>query len=367
MLPEAQYRQLLNYPELKWRTVASERWTELCSRLRLYRGLFPTFSLGHERKWELASALQKSIRRADTTTGLRLVSAISMMPQEFTYFWRRVCVACCEDIGPADDELVRFTVACASIFTPKKTGAITEQILAFLVEEMCSLSSRSRIYCSMSIIESIVAEGNHTTLPRSEIATIAWIMARRKLMQSPVNPWQRWLSQNDWRGERMLRFLGLTLPEAKFRVQRPIPKHSSLAQLPSYSFDVHTRIGQEVLRRLIRGTGGVHEIKYFMESNELRSPLTALGMALFYVEGGRIAGEVVYPSLCQLEQALVANRHGLSLADFVALQDVLLRVLESGKLNQIRSEVLLEKYQHCDALESGSYIAKPAQSTLNFQ
>lgn len=252
MVSDEQYRQLISYPEQSWGSRASERWASLCERLRMYSNQASSFSVARERKWELASALQKSIRRADITTACRLVSAIAQMPEEFGYFWRRLCVTCCEDIGPADDDLASFTVACASIFTPKKTGAATEQILSFLVDEMCSLSSRSRIYCSMSIIEAIVAEGNYPTLSGGEIATVAWITARRRLMESPVSSWQQWLSQNDWRAERILRFLGLRLPEAIFCPRHTIPQHQVLEQLPSYAFDVHTRVGQEVLRRLMR-------------------------------------------------------------------------------------------------------------------
>jgi hypothetical protein len=46
---------------------------------------------------------------------------------------------------------------------------------------------------------------------------------------------------------------------------------------------------------------------------KVRNALKALGMALFFVEGGRIEGEMVYPSLSRLEQPLIAHQHGLSL------------------------------------------------------
>lgn len=109
--------------------------------------------LARVRKWALVSALQKSIRRGEKEVALHLLSAIDSMPEEYAYFWRRLSVIACEDIGLADDVLASFVVACATVFPPRKTGCENLRIMGFLADQMCGLSNRSRIYCSYSVIE----------------------------------------------------------------------------------------------------------------------------------------------------------------------------------------------------------------------
>jgi hypothetical protein len=307
--------------------------------------------LAIDRKWELVSALQKSIRRADKPMALRLVSAIDNMPEEYGYFWRRLCVITCEDIGPADDELVTFVLACSSIFTPKRTGSKTYDILCFLVELMCDLPNRSRIYCSMSMIESLVVEGNVPELSAEDTQMVSAIMRRKVMMLSPADAWQKWQSKNDWRAEKMLRFVGLTLPSETFKVQLPIPTYKMLFDLPSYCYDMHTRIGQEVLSQLIRGAFGATAIKSFIYRSRVKGALKGLGEALFFVEGARLEGEMLYPSLSRLEQLLIAHQLGLSLNEFLALQCLVLDALNAGIIDQIREEVLHKTYPRAEGTQ----------------
>lgn len=335
-----QCQELRDYPNHKWDAVPSVRWESLCAQMLSYEPPPRSMILPKGRKWELASALQKSIRRADKPMVLRLVSAIDNMPEEYGYFWRRLCVTACEDIGPADDELATFVVACSSIFTPKKTGSKTYDIFCFLVESLCDLSARSRIYCSMSMIEAMVAEGNVPELSAADKQIVSVILQQKAAMLSPMTAWQEWQSKNDWRAEKMLRFVRLTLPAEMFKVQLPIPTYRMLFDLPSYCYDVHTRIGQTVLGRLMRGDFGATAIKNFIYRSKVKGALKALGMALFFVEGGRLQGELVYPSLSRLEQLLIAHQHGLSLDEFLALQCLVLDALNAGIIDQIRVEVL---------------------------
>src|ERR1017187_7410797 len=151
----AKFQELLTYPSRKWGESASDRWVSLCTQMRDYQAPCKRLALPSERKWELVSALQKAIRRGDKELALTLVSAIDGMPDEYPYFWKRFCVIACEDVGPADDVLAAFVIACATVFSPKKTGRENHDLLCFLAEQMCDLSMRSRIYCSYSIIETI--------------------------------------------------------------------------------------------------------------------------------------------------------------------------------------------------------------------
>jgi hypothetical protein len=70
--------ELLRYPANRWGAVPSSRWLSLCADLCDYQPPSPTLTIDSERKWELVSALQKSIRRADTQLALRLIFPMIM-------------------------------------------------------------------------------------------------------------------------------------------------------------------------------------------------------------------------------------------------------------------------------------------------
>jgi hypothetical protein len=60
-----------------------------------------------------------------------------------------------------------------------------------------------------------------------------------------------------------LRFVGLTLPLKMTMVQAPVPPHKVLFDLPSYCYDVHTRVGLKMLHRLVQGIKGAEAIRQF--------------------------------------------------------------------------------------------------------
>ena len=113
-------QELLGYQEFRWGEAVSERWVSLCDGLRDYQAPGRSLAIEKARKWELVSAVQKSIRRGDQQIARRLISAMDSQPAEYAYFWRRLCVIACEDIGPADDTLAAFVVACSIVFPPRE-------------------------------------------------------------------------------------------------------------------------------------------------------------------------------------------------------------------------------------------------------
>src|ERR1035438_3062473 len=122
MIASSQLDRLYRYPEVMWAKPASDRWVLLCNALRQYDAPPGRLVLAKERKWELVSALQKSIRRGEKEITLHLLSAIDGMPGQYGYFWRRLCVIACEDVGPADDVLRseerRVGTECRSRWSP---------------------------------------------------------------------------------------------------------------------------------------------------------------------------------------------------------------------------------------------------------
>jgi hypothetical protein len=341
MFGTSQLDRLCRYPEIMWAKPASDRWISLCDALRQYDAPLGRLVLPRERKWELVSALQKSIRRGEKDVALRLVSAI--MPEEYAYFGRRVCVIACEDVGPADDVLTSFVVACATVFPPKATGSQNHGLFSFLAEQMCDLPTRSRIYCSCGI-EPAVSKSDSLGLQAQDPLIVAAILRQTAVVQFPDSPWREWQRRNDWRTAGLLRFVGLRLPMQMTKLDAPVPPYKMLFDLPSYCYDMYTRVGLEVLRRLVRGVEGADGIKEVFQRNSVTAPHRALGEALFFVEGGRIEGELAYEGLCALEQRFFAHQFRMPLDEWWQLRVLVEKALESGIINRVRDEVLRRYY-----------------------
>ena len=340
----AQIRELFTYPQSVWGTDASQRWVSLCSSLGDYQAPCRSLAISKERKWELVSAFQKSIRRGDKPMALRLVSAMDSLPEEYAYFRRRICVIGCEDLGPADDTLATFVVACNTVFPTGKIGDKSYDLLCFLTDQMCDFSTRSRIYCSYGMIEPAINKNELPELQIEDEPIISAIRRRGADVQRPTSAWLAWQKKNDWRAEKLLRFVGLRLPMEMTRVQVPVPPYRVLFDLPSNCYDVHTRSGLAMLKRLIQGVEGGKEIKEVFQQNKVKSPHKALGEALFFVEGGRIQGELIYEQLCSLEQRLSSYQFGLSLDTWFRLRLLVEKALEEGVIDRVREEVLDEFY-----------------------
>jgi hypothetical protein len=316
----------------------------LTTNLRDYEAPCRSLAINAERKWELVSAFQKSIRRGDEQMALRLISAMDSMPEEYAYFWRRLCVIACEDVGPADDVLASFVVACATVFSPKKTGNRNYELFCFLAEEMCNLSNRSRIYCSYGTIEPAAIKCELPEPLADDRRILSEIMQCRAAVQLANNPWREWQRKNDWRAEGLLRFVGLMLPFEIITVPTPVPFHKMLFDLPSYCYDMHTRVGLAMLKRLVKGAAGAEAIKELFQEIEIKCAHKAVGEALFFVEGGRIQGELIYEPLCSLEQRLSAHKFGLPLKKWLELRVLVEKALEEGIIDRVREEVLQQFY-----------------------
>jgi hypothetical protein len=340
----SQFQELIAYPETRWTDGPTDRWRSLCDDQLAYKtSCTGTFLMDKERKWELVSAFQKSIRRGDKEMALHLVSAMDSMPEEYAYFWRRLCVIACEDVGPADDVLASFVVACSTVFPAKKTGNENRKIISFLADQMCELSTRSRIYCSYGAIEPAALKADLPKLTPQDKGIVSAIMQNRDAVHVLENPWREWQKKNDWRAEGLLRFVGLRLPFEMIEVKKPIPPSRILFDLPSYCYDMHTRVGLQVLQRLVRGVHGGEAIREFFQ-NKIKSAHTALGEVLFFVEGARIEGELIYEPLYSLEQRVAAHRIGLPLQKWGDLWFLVEKALLEGVIDRVREEVLRQHY-----------------------
>ncbi|MCU1305398.1 MAG: hypothetical protein JWN45_93, partial [Acidobacteriaceae bacterium] len=295
-----EFKKLLCYPNSNWGQSTSDRWISLCTGLREYEVPCRSFAINRERKWELVSAFQKAIRRGEKQIALRLASAIDSMPEGYAYFWRRLCVIACEDVGPGDDTLSQFVVACATVFSPKRTGPENYRLFCFLSEEMCELSARSRVYCSYETVNLAIANGVLPKLQPEDRIIVEAIVNQKEAVEAANTRVHEWQKKNNWRAGGLLKFVGLALREEMEIKNDPVPASRMLFDLPSYCYDVYTRVGLTVLRRLVQGVSGAEGIREVFQQSRAKAAHRALGEALFTVEGGREQGELIYPSLCSL-------------------------------------------------------------------
>lgn len=250
----------------------------------------------------------------------------------------------CEDIGPADDVLASFVVACANVFPPKRTGKENVRIFSFLAEQMCSLPNRSRIYCSYAITEILAKDSQRLELTPGEREILAAIMERKTQVKDGMAEWERWLVKNNWRASGLLKFVGLRLSQEMKQRDEPLPHYKMLFSLPSYSYDLYTRVGLEVLRKLVRGVHGAEGIREMIRKKSVKTPTQAVGEALFFSEGGKIRGELIYEPLSRMEQRFFAFQFGLSLEDWLDLRALVKEALEIGLIDRLREETLCRYY-----------------------
>lgn len=109
------------------------------------------------------------------------------MPEEYVYLWRRLWVIACEDVGPADDLLTLFVVACSTVFSSRKTSSDNHRLMCFLIEKMCDLPSRSRIYCSCGALELLSDAGLRDLSGHDEVLRDASLQQKR-LVEVPLLP-----------------------------------------------------------------------------------------------------------------------------------------------------------------------------------
>lgn len=345
MIPRARMHEISNYSDIRWGRPGSERWTDLFVKLERYVPPPKTLSLSADRKWELVSALQKAIRRADKETSLRLISAMAATPKEFGYFWKRLCVIACEDVGLADDELATFVVACSTVFLPAKTGVANYGLLCFLAEQMCEVPHRSRIYCSLAVIDDVATKFGSPALSSCDRLILAAIKEQKNEIREAKFLWTEWRRRNNWRAEGMLQYLGIALGMTTSVVAAPIPECKTICSLPSYCYDMHTRAGLAALKSIVAGTEGAEAIYYFFKRHRVRTPHIALGWALFFIEGGRIAGELVCEELSDLEQRVIAYQFGLPLEAWRELRTLLCTIIDGGVLDRERDRVSYDFYE----------------------
>ena len=329
---------LTDYPQTAWNTPPTDRWLALCDQLQGYPPAPPQLRVRNlERKWEMVSAYQKSVRRGLKDQALWLVGGfLSFGRGEAKYFWRRICTTVAEDVGYGDPEAMNFAVACVVLYGSVKTPIESMySTWCFLTEQLCS-TQRSRVYCQLSIIEGAIRRGQPVeTLTDWEIEIVEALAHPQAMDAKRV-----WAERNNWRCEGMLHFQHMQFSGVEIG-RGPQPRdYRLIADLPDFAYDVHTRIGRAVCARLC-----AHEpIRQFLADNpSSQEESRAIGMALFFAEGGLIRDGLADSRLSLLEQKYVAASFGWTAVTWLRFVDVLREASDSGVVNVFRERTLADR------------------------
>ena len=324
--------EMIVFPQAEWGQPASDRWLTWCSELKDYEPPQRSLSIRRqERKWELVSAYQKSVRRGERAQALMLVSAMDSMPAEWGYFHKRVATTFTEDVGPADRELVLFAISALKCNTPKKLGAANYRMICYLTEKACALPNRSRIYCSLSVIENKM-KGLTSWQPTVEQNKLRQLIYMPEEWAS-TDRQAAWAVKNNWRGEGMLKWAAGELLIETHQEPDNMPPVQVFYGLPSYAYDMHTRAGIVCLAKLNHRLTIQHG-----EAGKL------LGWALFFEEGGKIKGEIRSQELAALEQVIVAKSFGVSQKMWESTREKVSTALRDGTMEDIRNKILWSFY-----------------------
>lgn len=321
-------------------------WDALCNELSAYTAPEPALVVKNpDRKWEIVSAYQKSVRRGEKGIAQWLISGSVGQPKDWwQYMWRRVCTTAAEDVGPANKLLMKFVIVCSTAWTPSSPQDEQYHVLQFLTEKMCDSPRRSRIYCSISIIENRLDEPGHmgqSLLKPWDDHLVKTV--REGDWKKSEDPLHKWLIKSDWRGEGMLKYeciedLHIILDD-KGVENLPMPEFLEVGGLPEYAYDMHTRVGKGALIRLT----GFDKVKKFFEVTPVGDKLRAMGFAMFYVEGGRIKNELISPHLWMLEVRYMAHSFGITVQRFSELMNLMTELIASGDVAKVRAKVYAQQ------------------------
>lgn len=318
--------------------------TSIEDRISAYAPIInPAFIPATIDRWLLASNLQKAIRRGhrDVAVG----TTIKLLAVDAKYFWRRLLVIGYEDVGFGEIELLH---ALLKTFRRealhRKLGV--ERVAAYFAHELAS-ALKSRSLCdAIAMVEFNVRRGalEHGAALMTEAQFLDVICSNEEPLVNRISclrhicgyreqahgryrtlaPTQPTLMREVCRRlevtdmEATLFLSGQSISES---LNIPIPIVSKLmrwkpieVQEAPISFegkngilysalDRHTRAGKKSFSRFAREAEGVAD---FFRCHPQLDPVTALGVAVFIVEGARLNRWVSFPGAANLRETFEA-------------------------------------------------------------
>lgn len=266
------------------------------------------------------------------------------------YLWRRVCTTAIEDVALANPPLLAFTLACAESFTPSKFPALQKPVIYWLLGAMAA-SLKDRTPCNMSVVWSFYAEAaeevraEYDKTLSGEGKHLAWAISGHQSYE-PTNPIAHYVVGQQWRTEGMGAFFPLaqTLQDGEHHVLKPELMPSCMIMgLPSYAYDVHTKVGKCVMARL----SGYADAKALFDKYGCRDRMKAVGWAVFYLEGCQIDQELDFgghSDLIDLERKLAFMSLGVAPEGHAELLNWVSARLLDGTVNNLRKQEVSKHY-----------------------
>jgi len=291
-------------------------------------------------RWVTSSLLQKSIRHGDSRLAQR--AAFKLWDQDRIAIWRRLVVIAFEDIGAADIDVLLETVLVATSNEWRRASgevAVLGSIARRLAEATkdrsadylaCTAKGHSdlseiRDFCRRTSIEQRLHFLADMSQPLCQRAVAAWFA-------SGINwRYDQQVQGGDLRalaaayrdlgaGEELSLSIMLAarkapeplvilVPLVWLEVQRsgpigirrdPIPQTRTIAGVPLYAFDTHTRIGKRAIERLVGENKPLRDcIVGFLAKG---SPRKAAEIAAFYADGAPVSRRLDWAQSDSLEK-----------------------------------------------------------------
>lgn len=319
-------------------------WGQLVNELeaRLAEPVSMTLRVANlDRKWELVSAYQKSVRRGDLQTALPLVSAMVSMVHERQYMWARICVVSAEDIGPGDKLLMQFVLTCRQVYTPSILDErMSLNLWGYLTERMC-LSQKSRVYCQLYVLKDY-AKSHPFAFNSTEFGKSASAVLSLDLKSESLSVEEQWVLKASHRAEGLptgalwLSRLGLPLtPQPQV-----LSSSETLYGLPDYAYDMHTRVGKSAYASLVWSD----KIKQFFKDCPALDKMKAVSYAVFYVEGGQISQGIGSAQVDELTDLMTATILQWPVAKWLEFKQLVRSLVDDGVVRAQRLKCLESTY-----------------------
>jgi hypothetical protein len=329
-------------------------------------------------RWIASSVLQKSIRRGEVELAQR--AACTLHAFDRNTIWRRLIVIACEDVGAGDiDVLLETFLAATSTDLRRQCGEA--EVLRTLVRRLaeavkdrsadylaCAAKDHSDVsdicdFCRKASLEQRLQFLADTSQPLSKRAVAAWFA-------SGIN----WRYDQQVRGGDIralaatYRDLGageelaysivlaakkapeplvILVPLVWLEVQRsgatsirsdPVPQTKTIAGIPLYAFDTHTRTGKRAIERLISENKPFRDcIVRFLAKG---SPRKAAEIAAFYADGAPVSRRLDWAQSDSLERLGIEadfDAAGLRRDGIGSVREAMNAALD--QLNAIRAEL----------------------------
>lgn len=303
-----------------------------------------------DRKWEVVSAYQKSVRRGDALFAKRVASALLNTKdcEMIRYLWRRACTTAAEDIGLANPTMVAFTLLCAETFTPSKFMNLQKPVLYWLTDQLAN-GLKDRSLCSMAVIDAHYVRSDNQSDIYSKLGEDerVYVTAVRECKDyPPEDEITSYLAGQNWRTEEMGKFypVGQVLQGGEWYEETPPMLDAPvICGLPCYAYDMHTQVGKQVLAIMTGYTGP----KDFFKEYAVKDKIRALGWPMFYLEGGLLNRHLEYAGrqeLFQTEVKVALLDQGIPAESHERLFDVVRELLTTGVINERRQAAAKVRY-----------------------